>query len=61
MKGHNQFDFIRSFRNAPVADITWGDLINLAPLVEKDVAKALTREQLLPRKKKVRIRPSGEY
>ena len=55
MKGHNQFDFIKSLRNAPVADITWGDPINLAPLVKKDVAKALTREQLLPRKKKVRI------
>ena len=55
MKGHNQFDFIKSFRNAPVAVITWGELINLAPLVKRDVAKALTREQLLPRKKKVRI------
>lgn len=31
---------------------TWGDLINLAPLVKRDVAKALTREQLVPRKKK---------
>ena len=55
MKGHNQFDFIKSFRNAPVAGITWGDLINLAPLVKRDVARALTREQLVPRKKKVRI------
>ena len=35
MKGHNQFDFIKSFRNAPVADITWGVLINLAPTGQK--------------------------
>ena len=55
MKGHSQFDFIKSFRNAPVAGITWGDLINLAPVIKRDVAKALTREQLVPRKKKVRI------
>ena len=55
MKGHSQFDFIKSFRNAPVAGITWGDLINLAPIIKRDVAKALTLEQLVPRKKKVRI------
>ena len=35
--------------------ITWGNLINLAPVIKRDVAKALTREQLVPRKKKVRI------
>ena len=50
MKGHSQFDFIKSFRNAPIAGITWGDLINLAPSIKRDVAKGRTREQLVPRK-----------
>ena len=55
MKGHSHLDFIKSFRNAPVAGIIWGDLINSAPVIKRDVAKALTREQLVPRTKKVRI------
>ena len=49
MKGHSQFDPIKPFRNSPVVDITWRDPINLAPLVKRDVAKALTREQTTPR------------
>ena len=47
MKGHNQFVFIKPFQNAPVAGITWETLIDLAPLVKKDVAKALTRRQFV--------------
>ena len=57
MKGDSQFDFIKSFRNAPVAGITWGDLINLAPLIQRDAAKSLTRVQLVPREK---VRTVGE-
>ena len=50
IKGHTQFDFIKSFRHLSMAGITWGDLINLVLPVERGVAKALTCEQPVPRK-----------
>ena len=38
-----------------MAGITGGDLINFAQIIKRDVAKALAREQLVPRKNKVKI------
>lgn len=54
MRGRPAYDFIDAFRGAPVTDLTWGSLMDIAPVIRRDIAHQLVQERvrrLAPREK----------
>lgn len=46
MRGRPTYDFVDAFRKAPVTDLTWGSLMDIAPVIRRDVAHQLVQERM---------------